>query len=303
MNARDIDLKSTIPGVLIVVVVVLALLGALLSKSFVIVDSGNVGVVRTLGAVQEQHLEEGFHVIKPFLDKVTAVDIRLQSADSSSAAASKDLQIVTTDITVQYSIVGEIAPMTFQRVGTGEKIARGLVGPAIQESVKAVTAQYTAEALVTKRSDVKIQIQDAIIAFIDTTLQEKDLVGAIKVANVAITDFNFSEEFNKAIEMKVRAEQQALQAENEKKRIITVAEANADQRKLEAEAAAFQIEAESIARADAIQREALVLKDSPELIQLRTVEQWDGIMPKFVGGGAMPFLNVGSVLEEKKAAE
>lgn len=303
MNARDIDLKNNLPGVLIVVVVVVALIAGLLSRSFVIVDSGNVGVVRTLGAVQEQHLEEGFHVVKPFLDKVTAVDIRLQSADSSSAAASKDLQIVTTEITVQYSIVGEIAPMTFQRVGTGEKIARSLVGPAIQESVKAITAQYTAEALVTKRSDVKLQIQDAIIAFINTTLLEKDLVGAIRIANVAITDFNFSQEFNKAIEMKVRAEQQALQAENEKSKIITVAEANAAQRELEASASAFQIEAESVARAEAIKREAEALRDSPELIQLRTIEQWDGVMPKFVGGGAMPFLDVGNMLKDEKPTE
>lgn len=303
MNAREIDLKNNMPGVLIVVVVVVALIAGLLSRSFVIVDSGTVGVVRTLGAVQVQHLDEGFHIVKPFLDKVTSVDIRLQSAESDSAAASKDLQIVTTEISVQYSIVGSIAPMTFQRVGTGEKISRSLVGPAIQESVKAVTAQYTAESLVTKRSEVKLQIQEAIIAFIDTTLLEKDLVGAIRIANVAITDFNFSAEFNKAIEMKVRAEQQALQAENEKEKIITVAEANAAQRELEAAASAFQIEAESVARAEAIKREADALRDSPELIQLRTIEQWDGVMPKFVGGGAMPFLDVGNMLKDEKPAE
>lgn len=303
MNHKDIDLRSGIPSSLIIVIVVIFALGFVVSKSFKIVQAGHVGVVRTLGAVKAQHLEEGFHLIKPFLDIVSMVDIRLKSSNSSSAAASKDLQIVSTEVTVQYSLVGPIAPTTYQQIGTGEKISAVLVDPAIQESVKAVTAKYTAEQLVTQRSEVKLQIQEAIIEFIDTTLGEKNIVGAIRVANVAITDFNFSAEFNRAIEMKVRAEQEALQAENEKQKLITVAEASAEQRKLEADAAAFQIEAESVARADAIAREAEALRNNPELIQLRTVEQWDGVMPRFVGGGAIPFLDVGGVMAKEKSGE
>ena len=158
--------------------------------------------------------------------------------------------------------------------------------------MKAVTAQYTAEELVTRRAEVKALIRDAIGGFIVQTLEEKGVVGAMSIANVAITDFQFSAEFNRAIEEKVRAEQDALRAKNEKLRIITQAEAAAAQRQLEADALAYQIEVESVARAQAIRREAEALRDNPQLINLRIAEKWDGTLPQVTGAGALPLLNL-----------
>jgi regulator of protease activity HflC (stomatin/prohibitin superfamily) len=139
---------------------------------------------------------------------------------------------------------------------------------------------------------VKQQIQEALSAFINRTLQEKDLAGALNIANIAITDFNFSEEFNRAIELKVKAEQEALQAKNEKIRRTTQAEAAAAERQLSADAEAYATTVQSKARAEAIEREAAALKQSPELIQLRTVEKWDGVLPRMSGGGVIPFINM-----------
>lgn len=263
-----------------------------LTSSFVTVQSGHVGVVRTLGAVQPKSLSEGFHVIKPFLDKVEQMDIRLTKAVVKSEAASKDLQTVRTQVTVQYSLVGAVAPKTYQKIGVRSVVAVTLIEPAIQESVKAVTAQFTAEQLVTKRAEVKVFIQEAINNFINITLKEKDVVNSIRIANVAITDFEFSAEFNKAIELKVRAEQEALQAENEKTKRVTQAEAAAAEIKLAAEAEAFQIEVASKARAAAIAREAKALRGNPDLIKLRIAEKWDGVLPKFTGSDAIPLLNI-----------
>lgn len=279
--------------IIIIVVIILA------TSAFVIVESGHVGVVRTLGAVQPEPLPEGFHIKKPFLDKVEQIDIRLAKAKSKSQAASKDLQTVVTQVTVQYSLSGPIAPLTFQRIGKREVVAATVIEPAIQESVKAVTAQYTAEQLVTKRAEVKQQIQKAIENFIDVTLKDKNVPTALKIANVAITDFEFSEEFNKAIELKVRAEQEALQALNEKTRRVTQAEAGYQERKLAADGKAYEIETASKAKADAIAREAKALKDNPQLIQLRLAEKWDGTLPKFTGGEAIPLINVESLTKEK----
>ncbi len=279
--------------VIIILVIVLA------TSAFVIVDSGHVGVVRTLGAVQPDPLPEGFHLKKPFMDKIEQVDIRLTKAKSKSAAASKDLQTVETQVTVQYSLSGPIAPQTYQRIGKREVVAATVIEPAIQESVKAVTAQYTAEQLVTKRAEVKQQIQKAIDNFINVTLQDKQVPTALKIANVAITDFEFSEEFNKAIELKVKAEQEALQALNEKTRRVTQAEAGYAERKLAADGQAYEIEAASKAKADAIAREAKALKDNPQLIQLRLAEKWDGTLPKFTGGESVPLINVDSVMKGK----
>ncbi len=281
-------------GKLLPVGIVLILLLVLFQASIVIVQSGHVGVVRMLGAVQPQPLPEGFHLKKPFLDLVEQVDIRLTATTADASAASRDLQIVSTKVTTQYSLNGEVAPETYQRVGDRNKVAVSVVEPAIQESVKAVTAKFTAEQLVTQREAVRTQIAEQINAFIEITLRDKELSGAVRISNVAITDFQFSGEFNRAIELKVKAEQEALQAKNEKLRRVTQAEAAAAEKKLEAEARAFQIEAESVARAEAIQREAESLRGNPELIQLRAVESWDGILPRFTGSNAIPFLNLES---------
>lgn len=264
----------------------------LLFSSFVIVDSGQVGVVRTLGAVQPEALKEGFHFKKPFIDSVEQIDVRLRKAENEAGAASKDLQVVRTRVAVQYSLTADVTPLTFQKIGPRAIVESTLINPAIMESVKAITALYTAEELVTSRAEVKNNIQGAIEEFINTTLDQKAVAGALTLANVAITDFDFSVEFNRAIEEKVKAEQEALKAKNEKLRRVTQAEAAAAERELAADAEAYQIEAASRARAEAIRREAQALKDNPELIQLRIAEKWNGQLPQVTGEGALPLLNI-----------
>ncbi len=264
----------------------------LIQNSFVIVDAGRVGVIKKLGAVQPIPFEEGFHLKTPFIDTVIPVNIRLNNSQSNSLSSSKDLQNVQTTVSVQYSINADVASQTYQKIGLNKQIQTTVIQPAIGESVKAVTAKYTAEELITRRESVKLQIQQAIQLFINTTLTEKKIANGIKIANVAITDFNFSDEFNRAIELKVKAEQEALQAKNEKIRRVTQAEAAAAEKELAADASAYEITVASKARADAIKREAKSLKSNPELIQLRIAERWDGQLPQFNGSSAIPFLNI-----------
>ncbi|MGA1539657.1 MAG: prohibitin family protein [Chthoniobacterales bacterium] len=269
----------------ILIVVILLLVAA--AGVFVTVDAGTVGVVKRFGAVKDVALPEGLHFKMPFAEEVVPMTTRLTASEAKATAASRDLQIVTTDVTTTYALSGAMAPLIFQRVGTPDKVAATIVNPAIQESVKAVTAKFTAEQLVTQRETVKQQIQQAIEAFINATLGEKDIEGGISIANVAITDFKFSDEFNKAIEAKVQAEQEALQAKNEKLRRVTQAEAAAEEVKLAAAAQAFTIEAESKARADAIMREAEALSGRPEVLRLRSIERWDGVLPRITSGEGM----------------
>ena len=278
---------------------VLAAIVVIAMQCFVIVESGHVGVVRTLGAVQAISLPEGFHLKKPFLDKIEQMDIRLTKAENAAGAASKDLQTVSTKVTVQFSLDGDVAPLTFQKIGTRGVVGSTLINPAIMESVKSVTAQFTAEELVTKRAAVKIAIQNAIEEFVDVTLKQKGVEGSVQIANVAITDFDFSIEFNKAIEQKVKAEQDALKAENDKIRRVTQAEAAAAEKTLAADATAYEIEIQSKARAEAIRREAEALKNNPELIQLRIAEKWNGELPRVSGESAIPIINI-DALQSKK---
>jgi len=282
--------KALVPIAVLAVIVLV-----LLSSMFVVVEAGHVGVVKRFGAVQPEPLAEGLHFKRPFVDEVDQIDMRLLYINAKATAASKDLQTVSAEVNVAFSLNGALAPLVYQRIGSTAQVAAALVEPAIQESVKAVTAQYTAEELVTKRAVVKQTIQQAITTFIDSTLQEKGIGNAVQLANVAITDFAFSEEFNRAIEAKVKAEQEALRAKNEKIMRVTQAEASAAERQLAADAEAYSIEAQSKARADAIKREAESLRTSPEIIQLRSVEKWDGVLPRIQGSGVLPFLNLGGL--------
>ena len=276
-------------GVTIAVVLIFLYLAA---SSFVVVDAGYVGVVKRLGAVQPEFLPEGFHFKAPFVDVVQKFDVRLSKAESDAGASSKDLQVVRTKIAVQYSMNAALMPMTLQRIGTRLVVEKTLIDPAIMESVKAITALYTAEQLITKRDEVKNRIQAQIDSFLNETLREKELIGSLTIANIAITDFDFSAEFNRAIEEKVRAEQEALKAKNEKLKRVTQAEAAAAEKTLAADAMAYEIEVQSKARADAIEREAKALKDNPQLIQLRIAEKWNGVLPRFTGSEAIPLLSI-----------
>ena len=263
------------------------------------ISSGHVGVMTLFGAVQENHLPEGLHTKNP-LSRVHEVDVRLTSVNYESMASSRDLQIVTTEVSVQYFLNPALVPKIYKNVGNRDKIEQTIISPAIKESVKQVTAQYKAEELITKRTEAKQKISSTIATFIGQTLSSKLKlpkqssstrgvlkVTGIEISNVAITEFRFSEEFNKAIEMKVKAQQEALQAKNEKEKIITQAEADKAKQQLAADASAYQTLKEAEARSKAIKLEADALRNNPELIKLRLAEAWDGVLPKFTGGGAI----------------
>lgn len=280
-------------GLVIGGIVALLILCTLLG-SFRIIDSGTVGIKKNLGQVESATLPPGLHFFTPWVAGIDCMDVKLRPFICKAESASKDLQHVTTEVTIQHSINPSMAAKGYVAVGTLDVIDATIVGPAIQETVKAVTARYTAEELVTKRELVKTQVHQELVKFIDDTCESKGIKGVISINNVAITHFDFSEEFNKAIELKVQAEQNALKAENEKRMVITQSEAAKAKTELAAQAEAFQVTEISKARAAAIQREAAALQANPALVRLRAIEKWDGKMPTMMIGGnnSLPFINM-----------
>jgi regulator of protease activity HflC (stomatin/prohibitin superfamily) len=275
-----------------------ALLGGLVlvlwggCSSFYCVSAGHVGVASLFGNVRPEPLAPGWHWKNPLVS-VKEIETRLFAFHDDAPGASRDLQVVTTQITVQYSIVGSQAPGTWKEIGDHPTIEAAILKPAIQESVKSVTAQFTAEQLVTHRHVVKGQVEAALRKYIATTLADKQLPGAIDVGNVALTDFRFSDEFNHAIEQKVKTAQEALQAEKQKTKTITEAEAAREARNKASEAEAYRVKTVAAARAEAIRREGEALAKNPEVIKLRATQQWDGKLPTFMGGQQpVPILNV-----------
>jgi regulator of protease activity HflC (stomatin/prohibitin superfamily) len=265
----------------------------LLFGSFTTVDPGKVGIAVTLGYVSKAPWEPGLHWKLPLVTSVVEMSTRLEKHPVNAPAASKDLQQVTAEVTVPFSLKAESGPDVFQRLGMQETFQSTLIDPGVMESVKAITAQFTAEELVTQRETVKAKIEDQIKSYVREALAQKGLAGAIEIGNVAITHFDFSKDFNDSIEAKVKAEQDALRAENEKKQKVTQAEAERDSQKAKADGSAYSIEVQSKAEAAAIQRKADALRANPNLVQLNAVDKWDGKMPQYLGGQTpIPFLGV-----------
>ena len=155
------NLKKIIP---IAAVVLLAIL--LVSSAFTVVNAGNTGVVVTLGAVSDKVLSEGLHIKAPFVQSVVQINNRTQKIETDGTASSKDLQVISYVVAVNYRVDNASSASLYKNVGVQYESV--IITPAIQESIKAVTAQYTAEELITERQNVGTQIKDALSEKIST---------------------------------------------------------------------------------------------------------------------------------------
>ena len=261
--------KYGITGIVIVVAVVAL-------SPFTVVPAGHRGVVTTFGKVQEDVLGEGLHFRIPIVNSVHKVDVRLQKSESEGEAASKDLQTIHTRVALNYHLTPDQVAVTFRDIGSPEEVGDRIIVPAMHEAVKAATAQYTAEELVTKRADVR----DRIRGYLEDRLTKH----GIAVDEFSVTNFQFSPSFNEAIEAKTTAEQLKLKAERDLQRIRVEAEQKIAQ---------AQAEAESLK----LQKQEI----TPELIKLReieaqrlAIEKWNGILPT-VTGGTVPFISLGKI--------
>ena len=273
-QARDAMSLLLKKGPMRLVAVIVAIFFILsFSKPWVQVGAGQRGVVMNFGAVKEKVLDEGIHLRIPIMQEIVIVDVKVQKVETDAAAASSDLQDVTSRVALNFHIVPEKANVVYQKIGVLFK--ERIIDPAIQEVVKAVTAKYTAEELITKRPAVS----DAMRA----SLTERLLEYNVAVDAFSIVIFSFSKIFTEAIESKQTAEQLAQKAKRDLERI-----------KIEAEQkiTAARAEAESLR----LQRANI----SPDLIELRkieanlrAIEKWNGVLPQVTGAGAVPFIGVG----------
>lgn len=248
--------------------IAVALLAVVGSQSFVTVDAGNVGIVKRFGAVQEGVLQPGLHLKLPVVTQIVEVETRIKRVEADAIASSKDLQVVTSKIVLNYKVDRDQADHLYEQLGV--EYPTRIVEPALQESIKATTSQYTAEELITARKEVA----DEMLEDIKQRLDSKFLMPT----DLSIIDFQFSDVFNDAIEQKQVAQQAALRASNELEKIRI----EADQAKVEATGLA---EAE-LERARAESEAQKMLRDtiSPEVLQLRFIERWDGKLPVYSGG-------------------
>ena len=263
-----------------IAVIALIVIGVIAAAAVTIVDAGHRGVLLHWNAVDLTiaPLGEGLHFIVPFADSVVQMEVRTLKFIKATSSASKDLQTVSTEVTVNYHPSVESIHYLYKEVGLDYESR--IIQPAIEEVVKQVTANYNAEELITKRplvkSDIEIEIGKRLSEF------------NIQTDVVSITDFQFSALFAQAIESKVEAEQKAFKAENDLRRIQVEA--------LQSEAIAQGIAKANIAQAQgeaqAIQIINQALASNPWYLEWLKIQAWDGVLPLVVGQDGTPFIQI-----------
>jgi len=271
-------------GLLIIVGII-----ALVAMSAVrTVDTGYIGVKTRFGKVVSGSLPAGLYFVMPGVEQIAQVEVREQKTEMSTSASSKDLQSIQSGTAINFRPDPANAHLLFKDVGT-EYQAR-ILDPAIEETVKAATAQYTAEELITKRTEVRDKMESMLKARVEGN--------HITITKFNIVNFEFSNSFNHAIEEKQTAEQEALRATNILRRMkveadqkIETARGAAESVKLQASAEAEAIAVKAKAEAEAQRILAEVV--NRDVITLRAIERWDGTLPR-VTGETVPFINVDS---------
>lgn len=267
-----------------VVAIVVLVIVLFVVSPFTSVPNGHRGVKLTFGKADDVPLSEGLHFVIPIMQSVYRMPVMIERSETESDAASKDLQRVGATVVLNYHIDPSQVVTAYRALGPFENVEPRIIDPAVLEATKAVTAQYTAEQLVTKRPEVADRIRSA--------LAERMTRHGVVIDEFSITNFHFSDSFNQAIEAKTVAEQQKLKAERDLERIKVEAEQRIAQARAEAES--VKLAAAAQAESLRIQREAL----TPELVELRRVEaqiraidKWNGVLPS-VNSGVVPFISV-----------
>lgn len=225
------------------------------------IDTGRVGVVTQYGKVTGRELGEGFSWVVPWgINNVTEYDIKTQKVEAQSAAATKDLQDVNATIVLTYSLNRGKVSEVHKEVGANFQAIE--IDPQVQEAFKAVSAQYTASELITRRAEVK----EAVLKNLKDRIEKND---RYNIQDIAITNFTFSEEFNKAIEAVQVANQKVAQARQE----LETTKVEAEKRVAEAKAAA---------ESQRLQQQTL----TDALLYKQWIEKWDGKLPTTVTGNS-----------------
>lgn len=244
--------------ILIILPIIILFLIITLFSSFKTIKSGEVGLKVRFGKIVDSSLNEGLNLKIPYLEKIVKVNIKVQKAELETESSSKDLQTIKTILAINYKVDSEQAPTLYKTVGNSYE--ETILIPAIQESIKSVMSQYTAEQTITKRNEVSDQCLKEI--------QEKVEKYGIKIEDFNIIDLDFSQAYNQAIEEKQVAEQKVLTAKQE-----------LEKAKIDAEKKI--VEAETTKKTNELLNSTL----TDENLAKQFIEKWNGQLPTVVSDG------------------
>ena len=268
---------------------IISLIGVLLiaASCYTSIPTGHTGVVTTFGNVENYTLEAGIHFKLPWQDTIK-MDNRVQKHTQDLSCFSSDIQEVNMTYTVNYQISKQDAMTIYKTIGTN--YFETVISPCISEAVKIVTAKYSAEALVSSRSQMAEEIENE--------LKTKLAQYHIELVGTSIENMDFTDAFTEAVEAKQVAQQNKLRAETEAEQKVIEAKAEAEIKKVEADADAYELLKKAQAEAEANQKIADSLTEA--LIRYTYIENWDGKLPTIMGGsnGMNTMLDISGLIEE-----
>lgn len=250
-----------------VLVTLLLITFIVICNPIAIVGVGERGVKVTLGKVSPESYVEGIHLITPFISKIKNMDVKTQKTYIETDLYTKDIQQAKISYVINYNLQPQNAHKMYREVGTG--YVDNILMPVVEGTIKDVIGRWNAQDLVANRESATIDILGK--------LQKQLEPRYINVTGFQITDINYSGGFERAIESKVTAEQEALKAKN---RTVQIQE-EAKQKLISAEA-----------EAKSMQIRATALTQNKALVEYEAVQKWDGHLPQYMMGNTVPFLNL-----------
>ncbi|MDZ8186687.1 MAG: prohibitin family protein [Nostoc sp. ChiSLP02] len=244
----------------------------LLLTPCVIINAGERGVLMKFGEVENEILGEGIHFIVPVYNTVKKLSVRVQKQEISAEVSSKDLQNVYTNVALNWHIIPQEVNVIYQQIGDEKNVIDRIINPAVEEVLKAVMAKYTAEEIITKRGEVKAEVDAALTTRLNTY--------HVAVDDISLVHVHFSEQFSEAVEAKQIAEQEAKRAEFIALKATKEAEAKVNLARGEAEA-------------HRLLRDGL----TPQILQRQAIQKWDGKLPLIVSKEAPKLLNMSELLK------
>jgi regulator of protease activity HflC (stomatin/prohibitin superfamily) len=246
-------------------------LGLLLaiSKSYYVVEPGYTAIHLRLGSMLYSHLDSGAYFKFPFIDSVILINNRICKTEIETTSLSKDLQTVKTEVAINYRI--NDAMQLYKTVGTDFDAV--ILNPFSQESIKAITARFTAEDLIRLRGAVKEEVFLELKKRLDPVY--------IELIDFNFVHLDFTPEFIRAVEDKQIAEQSAKTAHNLTEKV----KEEMLQAKLRADAEVYALNAKKLA----VTPELIALKKADAFI--KAIEKWDGKLPHYLGSST-PLLSI-----------
>lgn len=238
-----------------------------LSSACSIVGPGQRGVRVSLGTASDDVKPSGAYLWIPFVMGMKKIDVQVQKSEDQTSAASKDMQEITASIAINWQIDPSKVVITYKQIGDEDEVFQRVIAPAVSEVLKSAASKRTAEEILTKRMELKSDIDDGLKARLNSY--------GVLLMDVSILNLSFSKEFTTAIEEKQIAEQQAKQAEYVASKAIQEAKAEVNRAKGQAEA-----------------QQLLRLNLTKEILEQKAIEKWNGVLPVYMTQGQTPFIQL-----------